>query len=75
MRRDALEKAFPKGVVIRRHQRFAEKVSMRISRDRLVNVNVVVDKNTFERISSVLSTLQSTIRTFITVILIVGFSV
>ena len=75
MRRDTLEKAFPKGIVIGRHQCFVEKVSVCISQDRLINVNVVVDKNTFERISSVLSTLQSIIHTFITVILIVGFSV
>ena len=75
MRHDALEKAFPKGVVIGRHQRFVEKVTVCISGDRLVNVDVVVDKKTFERISSVLSTLKSTMHTFITVILIVRFSV
>ena len=75
MRCDVLEKAFSKGIIIRQHQRFVEKVSVCISQDRLVNVNVVIDKNTFERISSVLSTLQSTICTFITVILILGFSV
>ena len=75
MRRDALKKAFPKGVVIGRHQRFAEKVTVCISGDQLVNVDVVVDKKTFERVGSVLSTLKSTMHTFITVILIVRFSV
>ena len=75
MRCDTLEKAFPKGVVIRQHQPFTEKVSVCISGDRLINVDVVIDKNTFEGISSVLSTLQSTMHTFITVILITCFSV
>ena len=75
MSHDVLEKAFPKGIVIGWHQRFTEKVSVCISRDRLINVDVTIDKKTFERISSVLSTLKSTMHSFITVILIVHFSV
>jgi hypothetical protein len=72
MSRDALEKAFPKRVVIGWHQRFAKKVAVRISRDRLINVFIVVDKITLKRIRSVLS-LQCMIHTFVAVILIIGF--
>ena len=58
IRHDTLEKASPKGVIIGQHQCFAERVLVCISGDQLINVDVVIDKKTFKRISSILSTLN-----------------